>query len=135
MRIYIDFHGVLTDRAIYLDNNGKTYLEKVNILDKEAIRKLIEKGHEPIILTQSDSPTIQKFADLCGCKVEVMDEKKGIEPYYAIGDNYPDLELLRGAKMAFVPSDYNFSFHELPNAVVLVSKGGQGCINEMLQYL
>ena len=57
-----------------------------------------------------------------------------MENVAAIGDDLNDLQMLKAAKLSFVPRDAS-GYVEKIATVVLSKKGGDGAVREMIEYL
>jgi 3-deoxy-D-manno-octulosonate 8-phosphate phosphatase (KDO 8-P phosphatase) len=57
-----------------------------------------------------------------------------MENVAAIGDDLNDLQMLKSAKVSFVPRDAS-AYVDKAATVVLTRKGGDGAVREMIEYL
>lgn len=134
MKIIIDCDGVLTDGKIYYTSLGQRS-KGFNSRDIWAIRELISRGYQVQIMTASSWPGIKEFAKRTGAEVLVTREKFLDPPYIAIGDDVWDIDLLKGADMAFAPANCIPFIKKMANVRKLKSRGGEGVIAELLEHL
>src|SRR6476661_202288 len=105
-----DVDGVLTDGRIYIGADGEV-VKAFSALDGHGLKLLVQGGIVPVVISGRDSPALRRrLADLglthaaCG----VGDKLAAAEPLLAalgigwdavaaIGDDWPDLPLLRRA--------------------------------------
>lgn len=138
MIVAIDFHGVLTDGKLNITADGKTPYETVHVRDIAAIRELIARGYEVYIVTSSKSPIIDAFCQKVKCNKITDRLKRNVftdQQYIAVGDSAFDCELLKNAYKSYCPADAEQVVKELPNINILKTKGGGGCISEILNEL
>lgn len=136
MKIYCDFHGVLTNGKISITADGTTLFEQVHTRDIRAIRQLVAMGYEFYILTASSSEIIKAFAHKTGSGLIVSRNKHTMtdeQDYIAVGDDSWDIEMLRNAALAYCPSDAIDEVKKVAQS--LKTKGGEGCIDELLHIL
>ncbi len=57
-----------------------------------------------------------------------------MENVAAIGDDLNDMQMLKAAKISFVPRDASAYVDKIAT-VVLSKKGGNGAVREMIEYL
>lgn len=134
--ILIDFHGTLTNGVLNIGHDG-TMFESVCVRDIRAIRELIAYGYEVYIVTQSSSKIIDAYCKKVGCEKYVVRDKSQIEfeNYIAIGDDVPDVPMLRKAVVAYAPKNCHQSVRDVPGIKICNNKGGDGIIDELLPYL
>lgn len=134
--VLIDQDGVLTNNIVYYDAKGNR-LKGFHSRDIRAIRQLVSHGYDVHILTQSSWPGINDFAKRTGAEI-IIDREKNIDQFksfIAIGDDVPDIGMLRKAKIAFCPADADDEVKGLRNIRTLSTKGGEGVIAEMVREL
>lgn len=138
--IILDCDGVLTDNIVHFTHQGER-IKGFHSRDIRAIRELIAQGFEVIILTQSSWPGAEHFAERTGAVVEIHRDKadwvqRSVQgPYIAVGDDIPDIPILRGAEAAFAPHDADTSLRSVDGVVFLPVKGGQGVIAELVKQI
>lgn len=114
--VIFDVDGVLTDGRIYMDDSGERF-KAFSTLDGHGLKSLQACGIEPIVITGRDSPAVRRrMADL-GLKhaaYGARDKLAVAEPLLAslglawgevgaMGDDWPDLPLMRRAAFAVAP--------------------------------
>lgn len=138
--IVCDCDGVLTDGKFWLTGNGEI-TKGFNTRDVRAIKELISWGYEFWIVTASSWPGMEHFAKKTGAAVIVERDKSKVKdlfdgrPYMAIGDDVWDVKMLDNAQYAFCPYDANELVINRIGVVKLKSKGGDGCIVELVSLL
>jgi YrbI family 3-deoxy-D-manno-octulosonate 8-phosphate phosphatase len=135
--VVIDVDGVLTDGKVWYNSRGERS-KAFHSRDIRAIRQLVSHGYRVILLTQSTWPGIDDYANRTGAEV-VISREKAIDPawgkYIAIGDDTPDLEVLRGATLAYCPMDADLSVKSEAKVYPLARNGGDGVIAELINVL
>lgn len=131
--IIIDCDGVLTSGQVWYTSKGERS-KGFNSRDIRAIRELIANGFQVIICTQSTWPGVQHFANRTGAEVIIAQDKPiPTEPFIMIGDDVPDIELMKKAELSFCPVDADEAVK--PYCQVLHTAGGEGVISEVVKYL
>jgi len=111
-----DVDGVLTDGRIYIGERGEEF-KAFSTLDGHGLKSLQQVGIVPVIITGRDSPAVRRrVADLGLAQAfyGVKDKLAVAEPLLAqlganwgevaaMGDDWPDLPLLRRAGFACAP--------------------------------
>lgn len=111
-----DVDGVLTDGRIYLGEHGE-HFKAFSTLDGHGLKLLARAGIEPIIISGRDSPALRRrAADLgirhasYGAEDKLRAAQSLLEPLQlawsqvaAMGDDWPDLPVLRRAAFACAP--------------------------------
>lgn len=143
-----DVDGTMTDGCMYYAENGME-LKKFNFRDGMGFQLLREAGIKTAIITSEKTNIVQKRADklkvdyLCMGTWKKLDfvkdvcKKLGItlDEVAYIGDDINDIELLSAAKYKACPNDAVKIIKEIPNILVLESKGGYGAVREFIEYL
>lgn len=138
--IVTDCDGVLTDGKTWVTATGEI-TKGFQSRDVAAIKEIISRGYEVIIVTASSWPGLDEWARKTGAQVVVMRDKAkiksiiGDKPYIAVGDDVWDLRLFAGAYMSFCPADSVEAIKTEPGARVLKRRGGEGVMAEILNYL
>jgi 3-deoxy-D-manno-octulosonate 8-phosphate phosphatase (KDO 8-P phosphatase) len=131
--LIIDCDGVLTNGKVIYGENGERFKE-FHSRDITAIKRLVRAGFKIEIRTQSSWKGLNYFAERCGATV-ITEKEKTIPDiqYLFIGDDYPDIELMRSAIMSYCPADAN----EIVKVYCtkLKTKGGEGVISELVELL
>ncbi len=92
-----------------------------------------------IVARRAKELQIEHFYQGIENKKEVLESllvKLGLtmENVAAIGDDLNDLQMLKAAKLSFVPRDASIYVEKIAT-VVLSKKGGDGAVREMIEYL
>ncbi len=145
--IVLDVDGTMTDSRITYSANGDE-IKSFNVKDGLAIRSWRKLGKQVAIITGRSSAIvarrakelqIEHFYQGIENKKEVLEsllKKLGLtmENVAAIGDDLNDLQMLKAAKLSFVPRDASIYVEKIAT-VVLSKKGGDGAVREMIEYL
>lgn len=138
--IVCDCDGVLTDGKFWLSSSGEI-TKGFNTRDVRAIKELISWGYEFWIVTASSWPGMEHFAKKTGADVIVERDKSKVKdlftgrPYIAIGDDVWDVMMIQNAAFAYCPNDAHVSVINRVGSGQLKSKGGDGCIAELVNLL
>jgi 3-deoxy-D-manno-octulosonate 8-phosphate phosphatase (KDO 8-P phosphatase) len=142
-----DVDGVLTDGRIYIGADGEV-VKAFSTLDGHGLKLLAQGGIVPIVISGRDSPALRRrLADLglthaaCG----VGDKLAAAEPLLAalgigwdavaaIGDDWPDLPLLRRAAFACAPANAHAEVRAVVHHVTRAA-GGYGAAREFCDLL
>jgi 3-deoxy-D-manno-octulosonate 8-phosphate phosphatase (KDO 8-P phosphatase) len=142
-----DVDGVLTDGRIYIGADGEV-VKAFSTLDGHGLKLLVQGGIVPIVISGRDSPALRRrLADLglthaaCG----VGDKLAAAEPLLAalgigwdavaaIGDDWPDLPLLRRAAFACAPANAHAEVRAVVHHVTRAA-GGYGAAREFCDLL
>jgi 3-deoxy-D-manno-octulosonate 8-phosphate phosphatase (KDO 8-P phosphatase) len=145
--IVLDVDGTMTDSRITYSENGDE-IKSFNVKDGLAITSWRKLGKQVAIITGRSSKIVERRAqELCiehfyqgiHNKREVLEsllEKLDLtmENVAAIGDDLNDLQMLKAAKISFVPKDASGYVDKIAT-VILSKKGGDGAVREMIEYL
>jgi len=145
--IVLDVDGTMTDSHITYSENGDE-IKSFNVKDGLAIASWRKLGKQVAIITGRSSSIvarrakelrIEHFYQGIENKKEVLEallEKLDLtmENVAAIGDDLNDLQMLRSAKISFVPRDASAYVDKIAT-VVLSKKGGDGAVREMIEHL
>jgi 3-deoxy-D-manno-octulosonate 8-phosphate phosphatase (KDO 8-P phosphatase) len=138
--IIIDVDGCLTDNKVYYTHKGER-IKGFHSRDIRAIRELVAAGFEVILLTQSSWPGMEDYAKRTGAFVNIARDKwewvsRNVQqPYIAVGDDVPDIDVLTFAAKAYCPLDADIAVKKLGNVNVLHSKGGEGVVADLVHIL
>ncbi|OQX78013.1 MAG: 3-deoxy-D-manno-octulosonate 8-phosphate phosphatase [Epsilonproteobacteria bacterium 4484_65] len=145
--IVLDVDGTMTDSHITYSENGDE-IKSFNVKDGLAIASWRKLGKQVAIITGRSSSIvarrakelrIEHFYQGIHNKKEVLEdllEKLDLtmENVAAIGDDLNDLQMLRSAKISFVPRDASAYVDKIAT-VILSKKGGDGAVREMIEHL
>jgi len=142
-----DVDGVLTDGRIYLGENGEPF-KAFHTLDGHGLELLQRGGIAPLVVSGRDSSGLRRrVADLglahaafgAADKVasaEALLQALGIgwDAVAVIGDDWPDLALMRRARFACAPPDAHREARALARHVT-AARGGHGAAREFCDLL
>ncbi len=145
--IVLDVDGTMTDSRITYSENGDE-IKSFNVKDGLAIASWRKLGKQVAIITGRSSDIvarrakelhIEHFYQGIHNKKEVLEElleklDLTMENVAAIGDDLNDLQMLKAAKISFVPRDASAYVDKIAT-VILTKKGGDGAVREMIEYL
>jgi len=145
--IVLDVDGTLTDGKITYTQNGDE-IKSFSVKDGLAIASWIRLGKHVAIITGRTSKIVERRANELGIeyfyqgihnKEEVLQsllEKLNLsmENVATAGDDLNDYSMLKASKFAFVPSDASIYVQEIAYDV-LVNRGGEGAVREMIEKL
>jgi 3-deoxy-D-manno-octulosonate 8-phosphate phosphatase (KDO 8-P phosphatase) len=145
--IIFDIDGVLSCETIPMDDDGKP-LRTVNIKDGYAIQLAQKMGLRIVIMTGGDSECIRRRYVYLGvediymkCAVKITTYREFMAKYNLsdeevmfMGDDIPDLEILRQVGCPTCPAD---ACPEVKEASVYVSQrqGGMGCARDVIEQV
>lgn len=144
---FFDVDGVLTDGGIHLSEQGET-LKRFHILDGLGLKLLQRAGITPVVITGRDSaPLRSRLAALGVTHVHYGTEDKapaaqktldalglGWAQAAAIGDDWPDLPVLRRCAFAAAPANAHAEVKAAARYVT-ARAGGDGAAREFCDLL
>jgi 3-deoxy-D-manno-octulosonate 8-phosphate phosphatase (KDO 8-P phosphatase) len=144
---FFDVDGVLTDGGLYLSGEGET-LKRFHILDGLGLKLLQRAGITPAVITGRDSPPLRiRLAALGITHVHYGTEDKAPAAQQvldglglawsqaaAIGDDWPDLPVLRRCAFAAAPANAHAEVRAAA-AYVTQAQGGHGAAREFCDLL
>ena len=144
---FFDVDGVLTDGGLYLSDQGET-IKRFNILDGLGLKLLQRAGITPAVITGRDSKPLRGRIEALGiAHVHYSTEDKlpaaektlkqlGLEwsQAAAIGDDWPDLAVLRRCAFAAAPANAHAEV-KAAAAYVTQAAGGHGAAREFCDLL
>lgn len=139
--IVCDFDGVLTDGRLHITSDGEKLFKSLHTRDIRAIRELVSIGYEFYIVSADDWSGGKVFAEKVGAEFICLRDKStitqyiGDKPFIAIGDDSWDIPMLKLAEYSFCPVDAYDQVLLVKDILVLKSKGGSGCIAELLDKI
>lgn len=134
--VFFDVDGVLTDGGLYFSETGET-LKRFSTLDGHGLKLLQRAGIVPAVITGRDSKPLRNRLQALGVsQVHYGTEDKrpaaeatlrelglGWHEAAAIGDDWPDLPVLRRAAFAAAPAQ---AHAEVLAAAHYVTRAGAG---------
>lgn len=143
----MDVDGTLTDGKIYMGSQGEV-CKAFNIKDGLGINRFICHGMIPVIITGRKSDIVENRAKELGITeiyqgvqdkdvvLEQVAQKYGItlKQVAYIGDDCNDLAVMKAVGMSFAPADAVSEVLDYVD-VVVKSKGGEGAVREVVDYL
>jgi 3-deoxy-D-manno-octulosonate 8-phosphate phosphatase (KDO 8-P phosphatase) len=144
---FFDVDGVFTDGGLYLSDAGET-LKRFHILDGLGIKLLQQGGITPVVITGRDSaPLRARLAALGITHVHYGTEDKapaaersladlGLSwrDAAAIGDDWPDLPVLRRCAFPVAPAQAHLEVRAAARYVTQAT-GGHGAVREFCDLL
>lgn len=142
-----DVDGVLTDGRLFIGEHGET-VKAFHALDGHGLKLLLKVGIQPLVITGRDSPAVRRrIADLGlpHALYGVADKLAAATPLLAslgigwadtaaIGDDWPDLPLLRRAGLACAPPNAHVEVRHIAHHVTS-APGGRGAAREFCDLL
>jgi len=140
-----DVDGVLTDGSILVLPDG-VQARRMNIKDGYALQLAVKKGYHVVVISGGNSPEVMDRLNKLGItdvfmkvtnKLEVLENfmlQYQILPQHVLfmGDDIPDLDVLKHAGLAACPADAVNEIKELAHYISPV-KGGEGCARDVIE--
>ena len=144
---FFDVDGVFTDGGLYLTDAGET-LKRFHILDGLGIKLLQQGGITPVVITGRDSAPLRARLTALGIThAHYGTEDKapaaertlaqlglGWHEAAAIGDDWPDLPVLRRCAFPAAPANAHPEVRAVVRYVTQAA-GGQGAVREFCDLL
>ena len=144
---FFDVDGVLTDGGLYLSEQGES-LKRFHILDGLGLKLLQRAGITPAVITGRDSGPLRARLDALGVehvhygtedKAPAADKTLSVlgldwAQAAAIGDDWPDLPVLRRCAIAAAPANAHTEVKAIAHHVT-VAAGGHGAAREFCDLL
>ena len=144
---FFDVDGVLTDGGLYISEGGET-LKRFHILDGLGLKLLQRAGITPAVITGRDSKPLRARLQALGVThVHFGTEDKapaaqrtlsalGLQwsQAAAIGDDWPDLAVLRRCAFACAPANAHIEVKAIAHHVTQAA-GGHGAAREFCDLL
>lgn len=145
--VFLDVDGVLTDGGLYFSEAGET-LKRFHSLDGHGIKLLQDIGITVAVVTGRDSPALRLRLEALG----VQHARFGIANKYpaaqeiltdlgltweqagAMGDDWPDLPLLRRCALAAAPANAHIEIRARAH-FTSTARGGEGAVRELCDVL
>ncbi len=144
---FFDVDGVLTDGGLLFSEAGET-LKRFNTLDGHGLKLLQQAGITPAVVTGRDSQPLRKRLQALGIshahfgtedKAPAAEQTLqalglGWSQAAAMGDDWPDLPLLRRAAFACAPANAHVEVRAAADHVT-AALGGFGAVRELCDLL
>lgn len=145
--LVLDVDGVLTDGKIIYSDNGRE-IKQFNVKDGLGIRLLMDAGIPVAILTarRSEALTV-RCRDLgiehvyAGVKNKAAELKKILAHFQVklhetafMGDDLPDLEVMRQVGFSAAPADASDTIREVADMITRAN-GGNGAVREVCERI
>ena len=145
--LVLDVDGVLTDGSIILSPDGQE-LKTFNTKDGAGIKYWTRAGGKVALISGRGSPAVQLRADELGVHAvrlnaknklpvyrEVLDELgAGPEEAVVMGDDLPDLPVMRSCGFAACPADAVGEVRRVADYIATL-RGGRGCVREVVELI
>ena len=145
--VFFDVDGVLTDGGLYISEAGET-LKRFNTLDGHGLKLLQKAGITPAVITGRDSPALRhRLAALGITHAHYGTEDKlpaaeitlkalglGWQQAAAMGDDWPDLPVMRHAAFSCAPCNAHVEVKAIANHIT-TAPGGHGAARECSDLL
>jgi len=144
---FFDVDGVLTDGGLYFTERGET-IKRFHVLDGHGLALLRASGVMPVVISGRDSKPLRlRLAALgvdhvfCGIKDKAAVAEAHLkavqipwEQASAIGDDWPDLALMRRCRFCAAPPDAHAEVLAVADYVT-TRRGGHGAAREFCDLL
>ena len=144
---FFDVDGVLTDGSLYFSAEGET-LKRFHTLDGHGLKLLQRAGITPAVVTGRDAPALRLRLAALGvehARFGTEDKRPAAEEILAelglgwhqaaaMGDDWPDLPLLRRAALACAPREAHAEVRAVAHHVAAAPAGG-GAAREFCDLL
>lgn len=144
---FFDVDGVLTDGGLYFSESGET-LKRFNTLDGHGLKLLQKAGITPAVITGRDSAPLRARLTALGIThthFGTEDKRPAAEQTLqalgldwsmaaAMGDDWPDLPVMRRAAFACAPSNAQAEVAAAAHHVTRQA-GGHGAVRELCDLL
>ena len=145
--VFFDVDGVLTDGGLYFTEHGET-MKRFHTLDGHGIKLLQRAGITPAVITGRDSPALRlrlKALGVTHARFGTEDKRPAAEAILAdlgldwaqaaaMGDDWPDLQVLRRCALACVPPGAQAEVLAVAHHITRAA-GGQGAVRECCDLL
>lgn len=145
--VFFDVDGVLTDGGLYFTPAGES-LKRFNVLDGHGLKLLQRAGITPAVITGRDSQALRlrlaslgveqahyAIEDKCRAAEQTL-KTLGLDWHHAaaMGDDWPDLALLRRSALACAPPNAHREVRAIAHYVTSAA-GGDGAARELCDLL
>ena len=142
-----DVDGVLTDGTITITTDGQMY-RTMNVKDGLALKAALKAGFNVCIISGGSNEGVRKRLQGLGItdiylgahyKMEPFDEYCDIynvkpENVLYMGDDIPDLEVMKQVGLASCPQDAVAEIKEV-STYVSPTNGGKGCVRDVIEQV
>lgn len=146
--LILDVDGVLTDGALYISSDGAEHLKVFDSLDGHGLKMLISCGVKVALITGRNSAMVNMRAQALGIEWVFMgvEDKKSVflqllqqlqltaYDCAAVGDDWPDLAILRGVRFAAAPANAHAEVKKIAH-YVCENQGGHGAVREVCDFI
>jgi 3-deoxy-D-manno-octulosonate 8-phosphate phosphatase (KDO 8-P phosphatase) len=144
---FFDVDGVLTDGGLYFSSEGET-LKRFNTLDGHGLKLLQRAGITPVVITGRDSQPLRVRLQALGVTHAFFGTENkrpaaeqtllalGLDWHQAaaIGDDWPDLAVMRRCAFACAPVNAHAEVKGLAHHIT-TARGGEGAGREFCDLL
>ncbi|MCL1961624.1 MAG: HAD hydrolase family protein [Desulfovibrionaceae bacterium] len=144
---FFDVDGVLTDGGLYFGAEGET-LKRFHTLDGHGLKLLAQAGIEPCVISGRDSAPLRARMQALGIRrlrLGTEDKRPAAQALLAelgldwaqaaaIGDDWPDLPVLRRAAFACAPPQAHAEVRAIAHHVTAAG-AGEGAAREFCDLL
>jgi len=144
---FFDVDGVLTDGGLYFSETGEA-LKRFHTLDGHGIKLLQQAGITPAVVTGRDAPALRlrlKALGVVHARFGTEDKRPAAEAILtelgldwpqaaAIGDDWPDLPVMRRAAFACAPALAHAEVRAVAHHIT-TAHGGAGAAREFCDLL
>ena len=145
--VFFDIDGVLTDGSLWYSESGES-LKRFNSLDGHGLKLLQRVGITPVVITGRDSAPLRLRLQALGithAHFGTEDKRPAAEASLqalgldwsqaaAMGDDWPDLPVLRRVAMACAPANAHVEVRAVAHHVT-AEAGGQGAARALCDLL
>jgi 3-deoxy-D-manno-octulosonate 8-phosphate phosphatase (KDO 8-P phosphatase) len=146
IRVFVfDIDGVLTDSTVLVLENG-LQARRMNIKDGLALQMALKNGYRVIVISGSYSEPVKERLRKLGVEevhMGITDKMIFIEQFVGesamqweeilfMGDDLPDIELIRVSGLGCCPADAVPEVLEISKYISPV-KGGEGCARDVIE--
>lgn len=142
-----DIDGVMTDGSLLIEENG-TMLRRMNIKDGYALQLAARKGYYIFVISGSTPEGVKIRLSRLGidevylgvenklAKLEnlMMKYRVGFDQMVYMGDDMPDLEVMKKCLLRTCPAD---AVHQVQEVCQFISAhpGGNGCVRDIIEQV
>ena len=144
---FFDVDGVLTDGGLFFSESGES-IKRFNTLDGHGLKLLQKAGIVPAVITGRDSAALRVRLRALGVEHAIFgteDKRPAAEQVLAtlgltwaqaaaMGDDWPDLPMLRRCALACVPPGAQAEVLAVAHHITRAA-GGQGAVRECCDLL